>query len=313
MNREEVDLSVTIGKIKLKNPVMPASGTFGYGQEYADFLDINDLGALVTKCITPLPRLGSYQHRFLEVAGCASMNTGGLQNVGVERFIKDKLPYLRQFQTPVIVNIGGEKVEDFGRVAEILGKEAGISALEINISCPNVKKGGMNFGTDPEMTFQVVKAVREATDLTVIPKLTGAVTDIRVFAKACQEAGADALTLINGMGPGMAIDIKTRKSRLGKNLTAGVGGPWVKPLAIRMVYQTSQVVNLPIIGAGGVTCAEDALEYMIAGASAVQIGRFSIIDPQTTISTINGMRDYLAENGIKTVKSLIGTFQRPET
>ena len=309
MNRDTVDLSVTLGKMKLKNPVMPASGTFGYGEEFADFINLEDLGAIIVKGTGLYPRLGSFQHRLVEIPG-GSLCTIGLQGVGVDSFIKDKLPYLRQFSTPVIVNIVGESTDDFARVTEILSKAEGVAGLEINISCPNVKKGGMHFGVDPEATFEVVKAVRNSTDLTVIPKLTPNVTDITIFAKVCQEAGADAISLINGF-VGMAIDTKTRRSRLGKNLTGGVTGPFLKPVALRLVWQVTQVVNIPVIGVGGITGAEDALEFLIAGATAIEIGTYNLIDPKVTIKTIDGIRKYLIDNGISSVRDIIGSFVLP--
>ena len=309
MNRDTVDLSVTLGKMKLKNPVMPASGTFGYGEEFADFINLEDLGAIIVKGTGLHPRLGSFQHRLVEIPG-GSLCTIGLQGVGVDSFIKDKLPYLRQFSTPVIVNIVGESTDDFARVTEILSKAEGVAGLEINISCPNVKKGGMHFGVDPEATFEVVKAVRNSTDLTVIPKLTPNVTDITIFAKVCQEAGADAISLINGF-VGMAIDTKTRRSRLGKNLTGGVTGPFLKPVALRLVWQVTQVVNIPVIGVGGITGAEDALEFLIAGATAIEIGTYNLIDPKVTIKTIEGIRKYLIDNKISSVRDIIGSFVLP--
>ncbi len=306
MNKEAVDLSVTLGKIKLKNPVMPASGTFGYGEEFAPFLDINDLGAVIVKGTFLKPRMGSFQHRLEEIPG-GGICTVGLQGVGVERFIKEKLPYLRQFSTPVIVNIGGESIDEFATIAEILGKEEGISGLEINISCPNVKKGGMQFGVDPEAAFEAVKAVRNSTDLTVIAKLTPNVTDITVFARACQEAGADAISLINGM-VGMAIDVDTRKSRLGKNLQAGILGPCLKPIALRLVYLVVQAVDVPVIGVGGITGAEDALEFFIAGATAIEIGTYNLIEPAVMIKTIEGIKQYLIDNGMSSIHDVIGSF-----
>ena len=306
MTRDAVDLSVTLGKIKLKNPVMPASGTFGYGDEFAPFLDLNDLGAVIVKGTGLKPRMGSFQHRFVEIPG-GGLCTVGLQGVGVDRFIKEKLPYLRQFSTPVIVNIIGESVDDFARVTEILNRAEGVAGLEINISCPNVKKGGMQFGVDPDATFEAVKAVRNNTDLTVIAKLTPNVTDITIFAKACEEAGADAISLINGL-VGMGIDINTRRSKLGKNLQAGIMGPCLKPIALRLVYLVVKAVNIPVVGVGGITGAEDALEFFIAGATAIEIGTYNLIDPKVMIKTIEGIRQYLADNGINNINDIIGSF-----
>jgi len=306
MTKDAVDLSVTLGKIKLKNPVMPASGTFGYGEEFAPFLDLNDLGAVIVKGTFLKPRMGSPQFRMEEIPG-GMICTIGLQGIGVDRFIKEKLPYLRQFSTPVIVNIGGESVDEFARIADILSKEDGIAGLEINISCPNVKKGGMQFGIDPNAAFEVVKAVRNSTDLTIIPKLTPNVTDITIFAKACEEAGADAISLINGL-VGMGIDINTRRSKLGKNLQAGITGPCIHAIALRLAYLVVQAVNIPVIGVGGITGAEDALEFFIAGATAIEIGTYNLIDPRVMIKTIEGIRQYLADNGINNINDIIGSF-----
>lgn len=309
MSGNDIDLSVTLGKIKLKNPVMPAAGTFGYGEEFAEFINLNDLGAIIPKCVTLNPQLGVHEHRSLEIAGSCKLNTVGLQNVGMERFLKDKLPYLRQFETPVIANIGGTSIEGYAKVAETLGKSEGIAGIEINISCPNVKKGGMSFGKDPDMVYQIVRAVRSVTDLTVMPKLTPNVTDITVFGKACEEAGADAVSLINGIGPGMAIDIHTRRSKLGENLTASLGGPWLKPLAVRLVWQLTQILKIPVVGIGGIMGAEDALEFFIAGATAVEIGTANLIDPGVTIKTIEGIRKYLIDNKLSSIKDIIGSFE----
>lgn len=309
MNSQAVDLSVTIGKLKLKNPVMPAAGTFGYGEEFADFVDINELGAVIVKGTGLYPRLGSFEHRFLEIPG-GSLCTIGLQGVGVEAFIKGKLPYLRQFSTPVIVNIVGDSIDEFARVAEILSKAEGVAGLEVNISCPNVERGGMHFGIDPEATFRVVRKVRDSTDLTVIAKLTPNVTDIRVFAKASEEAGADALSLINSL-VGMAIDINTRRSKLGRNLTGGVSGPCIKPIALRMVWQVVRTVGIPVIGIGGITGAEDALEFLIVGATAVEIGTYNLIEPKVMIRTIQGIERYLTNRGINSVGEIIGSMVLP--
>ena len=285
---------------------MPAAGTFGYGEEFADFVDINELGAVIVKGTGLYPRLGSFEHRFLEIPG-GSLCTIGLQGVGVEVFIKEKLPYLRRFSTPVIVNIVGNNVDEFARVAELLSNVEGVAGLEVNISCPNVEKGGMHFGVDPDATFEVVRAVRNNTDLTIIPKLTPNVTDITIFAKVCEEAGADAISLINGL-VGMAIDINTRRSKLGENLTGGVTGPCIKPIALRMVWQVVHAVNIPVIGIGGITGAEDALEFLIAGAAAIEIGTYNLIDPKVMIKTIEGIRKYLVDNGINRVKDIVGSM-----
>jgi dihydroorotate dehydrogenase (NAD+) catalytic subunit len=296
--------------MKLKNPVMPSSGTFGYGIEFEDFVDLNDLGAIVVKGTTLHPRLGNFQRRFTEIAGCASLSTIGLQNVGVERFVKEKLPLLRKFETPVIVNIAGESVEDFVRVTEILNKAEGIGGIEINLACPNVQGGGAQFSAHPDPTFQVVKAVRNATDLTIVAKLLPTITDVSVLASVCEEAGADAIFPTYSV-MGMAIDIRTRRSKLGRNLLASMGGPWKKPIALKLVWQAARVVKIPIIGAGGIRGAEDAIEFFIAGAAAIQIGIYNLIDPQITIKTIKGIKEYLMDNRIKSISDLRGSLVLP--
>jgi dihydroorotate dehydrogenase (NAD+) catalytic subunit len=286
---------------------MPASGTFGYAIEYAPFIDLNSLGAIVVKCITLKPRMGSYPHRLAEVPS-GTVSTIGLQNVGVDRFIEEKMPYLRQLKPPIIVNIGAQTVEEFAELASRLNKVEGIGALEVNVSCPNVKKGGMHFGTDPDVTYQAIKAIRQEADLTVITKLTPNVTDITEFAKAAVSAGTDAISLINAP-LAMAIDIETRKPKLGKNITGGLTGPALKPIGVRMVWQVAQAVDLPIIGIGGITCAEDALEYVIAGASAVQIGTYNLIDPTSLLKTIEGIKAYMVRKKIKQFKDLIKSLE----
>ena len=301
------DLTTTIGKLILQNPVMPASGTFGYAMEYAPFLDLNRLGAIIVKCITLKPRMGSYPHRLAEVAS-GTVCTIGLQNVGVDRFIEEKMPYLRQLKPPIIVNIGAQMVEEFAELASRLNKVEGIGALEVNVSCPNVKKGGMHFGTDPEATFQAIKAIRQETDLTVITKLTPNVTDITEFAKAAVSAGTDAISLINAP-LAMTVDIETRKPKLGKNITGGLTGPAVKPIAVRMVWQVAQAVDVPIIGVGGIACAEDALEFIIAGASAVQIGTYNLVDPTSLVKTIDGIEAYMVRKKIRRLRDLIKSLE----
>ncbi len=301
------DLTTTIGKITLQNPVMPASGTFGYGIEYAPFVDLNSLGAIIVKCITLKPRMGSYPHRLAEVPSGA-IATVGLQNVGVDRFIEEKMPYLRQLRPPIIVNIGGQTIEEFALLTSKLNNVDGIDALEVNVSCPNVKKGGMHFGTDPDTIYQTMRAIRQETDLTLITKLTPNVTDITVTAKAAVSGGADALSLINNP-LAMAIDVETRKPKLGKNVTGGLAGPAIRPIAVRMVWQVAQAVNVPIVGVGGITCGEDALEFIIAGASAVQIGTYNLIDPTTLLRTIEGIKTYLARKKIKRFKDLIKSME----
>ncbi len=305
-----MDLSVNLGELILKNPVMPSSGTFGYGVEFADFLDLDDLGAIVVKGTTLHPRLGNFPHRFTEIAGCAEISTIGLQNVGVKSFVKDKLPLLRQFKSPVIVNIAGESAEEFIKIIEVLNGAEGIGGIEVNLACPNVKGGGVQFSADRDATFQVVKAVRNATNLPVIAKLCPTVTDVSILSKVCEEAGADAICPIYAV-MGMTIDIQTRKSRLGKNLLASVGGPWMKPVALKLAWQAAQAVKIPVIGGGGIACAEDAIEFFIAGATAVQIGIYNFVDPQIMIKIIEGISAYLVQNRIEKIADLVGTMRIP--
>jgi len=308
MIRERVDLSVDLGKLKLKNPVMPSSGTFGYGIEFTDFINLDDLGAIVVKGTTFHPRLGNFQHRFTEIAGCAEISTIGLQNVGVESFVKNKLPLLRRFKAPVIVNIAGESVEEFVKITDVLTQAVGIGGIEVNLACPNVQGGGLQFSADRDATFQVVKAVRNATNLPIIAKICPTVTDVAILAKVCEEAGADAICPIYAV-MGMVIDVQTRKSKLGRNLLASVGGPWMKPIALKLAWQAAQAVKIPIIGGGGITCAEDAIEFFIAGATAVQVGIYNFIDPKVTIRIIEGIKNYLMDHGIKRIGDLVGSFK----
>jgi dihydroorotate dehydrogenase (NAD+) catalytic subunit len=307
MNDKAVDLSVVIGRLKLKNPVMPSSGTFGYGEEFADFINLEDLGAIIMKGTSLNPRIGNFQNRYIEISGCGYLSCVGLQNVGLERFIKDKLPFLRQFETPVIVNMACETKEEFVKMAEILTQTEGIAGLEVNMCCPNVEGGGKTFSADPDVAFGVVKAVRNATDLTVIAKLLITVADVTLLAKVCEEAGADAIN--PGFGPmGMAIDIHTRRSKLGKNLAGALGGPALKSVGVRLVWEATQVAHIPIIGHGGITGAEDALEFFIAGATAVEIGAYNLVDPQVTMKTVEGIRKYLADHRMKSLSDIRGSL-----
>jgi len=308
MIKGRIDFSVELGKLKLKNPVMPSSGTFGYGVEFADFLNLSDLGAIVVKGTTLHPRLGNFQRRFTEIAGSAEISTIGLQNVGVERFVKDKLPLLRKFEAPVIVNIAGESVEEFVQITEVLNRADGVGGIEVNLACPNVQGGGLQFSADREATSQVVKAVRNATDLPIIAKLCPTITDVSILAKVCEEAGADALCPIFAV-MGMTIDILTRKSKLGKNILASVGGPWMKPIALKLAWQAARAVKIPIIGGGGITCAEDAIEFFIAGATAVQIGIYNFVDPRVMIRIIEGIKTFFADNRLERMTDLVGTMK----
>jgi dihydroorotate dehydrogenase (NAD+) catalytic subunit len=300
------DLSVQIGGLQLKNPVMPASGTFGYGEEYTDFLDPSRLGAVIVKTITLKPRTGSYPHRSTEVAS-GFLASIGLQNVGVEHFLREKLPYFDGIDVPLIVNIGGQSVEEYVALATIMNAQRRVNALELNISCPNVSKGGMHFGIDPEVTRELVTRVRAVTEKTVIVKLTPMVSDIRLFAEVCQEAGADSLSLINAP-LGMSVDVKTRRSKLGRNMKGGLTGPAIKPLALYLVHQVSKSVDIPVIGIGGISSPEDALEFFIVGASAVQVGTWNFINPRITIEIIQGLHEYLSEHKIRAFRELVGTL-----
>jgi dihydroorotate dehydrogenase (NAD+) catalytic subunit len=309
MNRDAVDLSVVLGKIKLKNPVMPSSGTFGYGVEFSDFLNLQDLGAIVVKSTTLRPRLGNSENRFIEIAGGAYLSCVGIQNVGVHRFIEDKLPYLRQFGTPVIVSIAGENIDEFIKITEILNKAEGIDAIQLNLGCPNVSKGGQRFSEDADITYNLIKGVRNTTALTIIPKLSGSLIPIADLAVICEKAGADAIHPGSATVTGMAIDINTRRSKLGKNLAGGLGGPWRKPSAIKRVWEVAQVVSIPIVGGGGITGPEDAIEFFIAGATAIEIGMYNLVDPKITIKTIAGIKQYLINNGMTSIKDIIGSVR----
>lgn len=299
-------MAVNIGNLTLKNPVMTASGTFGYGEEYAGYVDLNKLGAIVVKGLSLKPRKGNPPPRIMETTG-GMLNSVGLQNIGVEAFIGEKLPFLRQYDIAVIANIYGETYDEYRKVAERLDAASGVHALEINVSCPNVKKGGLSFGADPKAAAKVTRTVRDVTSLPVMVKLTPNVTDITVIARAVEKAGADAVSLINTL-TGMSVDIKTRKPHL-KNVTGGLSGPAIKPVALRMVWQVAQSVSIPVIGMGGIMTAEDALEFMMVGAKAVQIGTANFINPLATTDIIEGIGNYLAAHKIKDVNEIIGTFR----
>jgi len=285
---------------------MTASGTFGYGEEYADYVDLNKLGAVVVKGLSLKPRLGNPPPRIMETTG-GMLNSVGLQNIGVDAFIENKLPFLRKYDTAVIANIYGETYDEFKKVAKKLNAARGVHALEVNISCPNVKSGGVIFGSDPKIAARVTKTVKEETSLPVIVKLTPNVTDIVAVARAVEKAGADAISLINTL-TGMSVDLKTRKPHL-KNITGGLSGPAIKPVALRMVWDVVQMVSIPVIGIGGIMTARDALEFLIVGAQAVQIGTANFVNPHATLEVIEGMRQYLAANKIKDINEIIAAFQ----
>ena len=302
----EVDLRVSIGGLELQNPVMTASGTFGYGVEFESFVNLSRLGAVVVKGISLAPRSGNPPPRIVETA-CGMLNAIGLENVGVDRFISDKMPYLSALGVPVIVNILGESVEEYSRIAERLVDVPGVAAIEVNISCPNVKKGGVAFGADPKMAASVTAAVKQSCRVPVIVKLSPNVTDVTLMAKAVEEAGADGVSLINTL-IGMAIDLRTRRPRLA-NVIGGLSGPAIKPVALRMVYQVAQVVTIPIIGIGGISSAEDAMEFMLAGASAVQVGTANFVNPRASEDVVDGMTSYVREQQLASVRELIGSLR----
>jgi dihydroorotate dehydrogenase (NAD+) catalytic subunit len=303
---KKTDLTVEIAGIKMRNPVMTASGTFGYGEEYSSYLNLERLGAIVTKGLSLSPKAGNPMPRIVETPG-GMLNAIGLQNVGIEAFIENKIPFLQTVDTPVIVNFFGNTEDEYAAMAERLDKIPEVAGLEMNISCPNVKQGGIAFGSKPDNAYQVVKAVRESTIKPVIVKLSPNVTDIVEMAHACAEAQADALSLINTL-TGMAIDLQKRKPVLA-NITGGLSGPAIKPIALRMVWQVSRAVDLPVIGIGGIGTATDALEFMLAGASAVQVGTANFISPGIAEKIVHDMERYLVENRISAVRELVGALQ----
>jgi len=309
VGKSQIGLSVKIAeKLVLRNPVMTASGTFGYGLEFTDYVNLHRLGAIVVKGISLQPRSGNPPARIVETAG-GMLNAIGLENVGVEKFLTEKLPVLREFGTPVVVNILGDSVDEYATLANKLNNIEGIAAVEVNISCPNVKHGGVAFGTDPAMVNEVTAAVKENITKPVIIKLSPNVTDITVTARAAEKGGADAISLINTL-IGMAIDHRTKKPRLA-NVIGGLSGPAIKPVALRMVWQTVRAVKIPVIGIGGIMNAADALEFLIAGASAVQIGTANFVNPDTTERVVEGIESYLREFGCHSVGEIIGSLQQP--
>ena len=301
-----VQLNTKIGSLELKNPVMTASGTFGYGTEYADFMDISRLGAIIVKGTTLNPRQGNPYPRMAETPS-GMLNAVGLQNKGVDYCVDHIYPEVRKIQTNIIVNVSGSCIDDYVQTAGIINTLDDIPAIELNISCPNVKQGGMAFGVNPESAAQVVAAVRKAYDKTLIVKLSPNVTDITEIARAVEGAGADSVSLINTM-LGMAIDAEKRKPIL-STVTGGMSGPAVKPVALRMVWQTAKAVKIPVIGLGGICSATDAVEFLLAGASAVQIGTANFIDPSISEKVIDGIEDYLNRHGFASVQEIIGALE----
>ncbi|MBT8345224.1 MAG: dihydroorotate dehydrogenase [Desulfofustis sp.] len=300
------DLRVNIGSLELQNPVMTASGTFGYAREFEDLVNLHRLGGIIVKGISLEPRAGNPPQRIVETP-CGMLNAIGLQNVGVERFIAEKMVYLKGIGVPVIVNILGDTIDEYRQITERLQGVDGIAALEVNISCPNVKKGGVAFGTVPSMAAAVTEAVKKAADVPVMVKLSPNVADIVEMAKAVEAGGADSISLVNTL-IGMAIDLQRRKPVLA-NVIGGLSGPAIKPIALRMVYQAAGAVQIPVIGIGGIESAEDALEFIVAGAAAVQIGTANFINPRVSEEVVDGIGDYVKTNKLASIRDLIGALE----
>ncbi|MEA3448776.1 MAG: dihydroorotate dehydrogenase [Bacteroidota bacterium] len=301
-----VNTNIKLNKLQLKNPVLTASGTFGYGPEFEDFIDLNKLGGIVVKGTTLHPRQGNPYPRMAETAS-GMLNAVGLQNVGVEAFIADIYPDIKDIDTNIIVNISGSTVDDYVKTAAKINALDKIPAIELNISCPNVKEGGMAFGTSCQAAAEVIRAVRAVYHKHLMVKLSPNVTDITEFAQIAEQEGADSVSLINTL-LGMAVDAESQKPVL-STVTGGLSGPAVKPVALRMVWQVSQAVKIPVVGLGGIMNAEDAIEFMLAGASAVQVGTANFIDPQATEKIITGIEDYMKRHGINDVTELTGALK----
>jgi len=299
-----MDLSVRIGSLALKNPIIAASGCFGYGVEYADVVDLESLGGIAVKGLFLAEREGHPAPRIVETPA-GMLNAIGLQGIGVHRFIDEKLPELRARKAIVIVNICGTTLDEYVELARILSDAEGVAALELNISCPNIKEGGITFGCSLRGTFDVVSAVRKVTRLPILPKLTPNVTDVASFARAAEEAGADAVSLVNTF-LAMVIDVETRRPKI-SNVVGGLSGPAIRPIAVRMVYECRQTVKIPLVGMGGIANARDALEFMIAGAAAVQVGTANFVDPFIWPKLLDGIRDYMQRHEIARLADLVGT------
>lgn len=306
IQNKKIDLKINLAGLELKNPIIAASGTYGYGSEYAPFVKPSEFGAIITKTITLMPRPGNAPPRICETSG-GMLNSIGLANVGIDAFINEKLDKLAEANTVVIANIAGNTPAEYVTLARKLNKLSPIAAIELNISCPNVKHGGITFGTDSETAGNLVRAVRKAYQGVLIVKLSPNVTDIALIAKAAESAGADALSLINTLY-GMAVNIKTRKPVLG-NITGGLSGPAIKPVALYHLYKTYRAVNIPLIGLGGVSNAGDAIEFMLTGARAVQIGTANFSNPQTVSEIRQGMIEYCSQNNVKSIDTIIGKLQ----
>jgi dihydroorotate dehydrogenase (NAD+) catalytic subunit len=300
-----MDLSVRIGTLELKNPLIAASGCFGYGVEYADFVDLSSLGGIAVKGLFLSEREGHPPPRIVETPA-GMLNAIGLQGIGVRRFVDEKLPELRARKATVVVNVCGTTLDEYVEVSRILSDADGVAAIELNISCPNIKEGGIQFGCSLTGTFDVVSAVRKVTTLPVIPKLTPNVTDVSSFAKAAEDAGADAVSLVNTF-LAMVIDVESRRPKI-SNVVGGLSGPAIRPIAVRMVYECRQAVRIPIIGMGGIADARDVLEFMIAGATAVQVGTANFVDPLIWPRLLDGLRDYMGRHRIDRIASLVGAI-----
>src|ERR671922_1270423 len=305
-----MDLAVHIGSLELPNPLIAASGCFGYGVEYSDVVDLASLGGVAVKGLFLNAREGHAPPRIVETPS-GMLNAIGLQGIGVHRFISEKLPELRDLRATVIVNICGSTIDEYVELAAILSDAEGVAALELNISCPNIKEGGITFGCSLPGTFDVVSAVRRVTPLPVIPKLTPNVTDVASFARRAEDAGADAVSLVNTF-LAMAIDVETRRPRL-SNIVGGLSGPAIRPIAVRMVYECHQAVRIPVIGMGGIGDARDALEFMIAGATAVQVGTANFVDPFIWPKLLDGIREYMQRHDVARVADLVGTVDTHDT
>ncbi len=302
----EPNLSVQIGSLRLKNPVITASGTFGYGEEYAEFIDLNRLGAVVVKGLSIKPKKGNPPPRIIETPS-GMLNAIGLQNIGIEAFINEKLPFLRLFKTPVIANFFGDSIDEYARAAETLSVAKGVDALEMNVSCPNKEAGWCIFGTDPATLKHVVSTVRKVTHLPLIVKLSPNVTDIALMARVAEDSGADAVSLINTL-TAMCVDINTRKPALA-NVTGGLSGPAIRPVAVRMVWEVCKAVEIPVIGMGGIMTYKDALEFLIVGAKAVAVGTANFINPVVTLEIISGIEGFMREERISNINQIIGSIQ----
>lgn len=300
------DLRVNIGSLTLRNPVMTASGTFGYAREFENLVNLHRLGGVIVKGISLEPRIGNPPQRIVETP-CGMLNAIGLQNVGVERFIDEKMSYLKGIDVPVVVNILGDTVDEYRLLTERLRGVEGIAALEVNISCPNVKKGGVAFGTVPSMAAAVTEAVKKAANVPVMVKLSPNVADISEMARAVEDAGADSISLVNTL-IGMAIDVERRKPVLA-NVIGGLSGPAIKPVALRMVYQAARAVSIPVIGIGGIETTKDALEFLLAGATAIQVGTANFINPKVSEELVDGIGEYVKTHKLTSVRELIGALE----